>query len=1338
MSVNGATRSSQNANSKDGKDWTYWTELHTCSHSPTTIPLNTTNPLKWQKSTNNGQTWSDIACTSAFYTESDPSAGHFIYRAQNGNGSYSDNVEVTYYDAVPATINSLPLTETTKTVDESITFSLELIDDNYAYQWYKNNAAIAGATAATYSIAVVKMADAAAYKCRVSNGCNTTDSEISTLTVNKSPQVITFPEIPVKTYGDAALTLPAVTDKGLAITYQSTNSNVATVSGNTLTIRNPGTSNIIASQAGNVDYLLATTVERSLTVNKQNQVITFDPLPAKRYGDPTFTLPATTDKGLTISYQSLNTNVASVSGNTVTIINAGTTDIIATQTGDTYRYAATPVSRELTVNKALQSISFAAFDTKTYGDANIVLNQYSDAGLLISYTSNNENVATITGNTVVLHNVGTAQITANQSGNSNYGAASTITRSLSIIKANQTIVWDNIPPKTYGNADFTLPQSSDKALTISYVSDNVNVATVSGNRVSITGAGNANITATQSGNSNYNAASSVTLPLTVSKAIQTITFAPLAEHTYGGSTFTLNASSNSGLPIVYESSNPAVASVSGNVVTILTAGETYIIASAAGNNNYYTATPQQQLLRVGRAAQTISLDIIAGKTYGDASFTLNAQVNTALPITYTSSNPAKLFISGNQAMILGAGTFTVTATQGGNSNYLPVSDSKTFTVGKANLAIAADNKARTYGGVNPALTYTTNGFVNGDSRADLQTLPVITCAATATSPTGEYNIVISGAADANYSFIYQNAKLTVNKAPLTVKANNINRAYGVANPTLTLSYTGFQNGETASVLSELPVAVTNARTTSNVGSYDIFVGGGSATNYELAYQNGTLTIGKAVINVIPDNKTRFYGDANPAFTFNYSGFVNEDTEDVLTSLPALTCSATLTSNVGNYAITPSGAAAQNYNFNYQQGILTVQKRNLQVIPDNKSRIYGDANPALTLSYVGFVNVNTVAVITTQPQAATSATISSNVGDYSITCSGGNATNYSFTYETGTLNITKAALSITANNASRNYGAGNPTFTLSYSGFKNGNTQSSLSPQPQITTTATATSAVGAYPLTVSGGTAVNYELSYIDGTLTINKASVTVKANSLSMTYGDNTPQYTCNYTGFANGETASVLSVLPTFSCNATSYSNTGSYTITPSGAQAQNYSFAYQSGTLTIGKSPLAISVQNEQRIVGTSNPAFTLLFSGFKNSENQNVLDQLPAVSCTANINSPVGFYDIILSGGSDNNYNYQLINGTLEVVNANGINEILTNNLSVYPNPVSNGELKIESAELTDGETITITDLSGRVVLVETWHSTSLQNGITTINVQNLLSGVYLLRVGNKVAKIVVEK
>ena len=128
----------------------------------------------------------------------------------------------------------------------------------------------------------------------------------------------------------------------------------------------------------------------------------------------------------------------------------------------------------------------------------------------------------------------------------------------------------------------------------------------------------------------------------------------------------------------------------------------------------------------------------------------------------------------------------------------------------------------------------------------------------------------------------------------------------------------------------------------------------------------------------------------------------------------------------------------------------------------------------------------------------------------------------------------------------------------------------------------------------------------------------------------------TYSITGFKNSESQSVINVLPLISTSATTTSNTGNYSISVSGADDDNYSFSYQNGTLTVKQASLTVTAEDKTREQGQPNPEFTLAYSDFKNNETASVLDVLPTISCVSNINSPAGFYDIILTGGSDNNY------------------------------------------------------------------------------------------------------
>src|SRR5262249_32590609 len=180
--------------------------------------------------------------------------------------------------------------------------------------------------------------------------------------------------------------------------------------------------------------------------------------------------------------------------------------------------------------------------------------------------------------------------------------------------------------------------------------------------------------------------------------------------------------------------------------------------------------------------------------------------------------------------------------------------------------------------------------------------------------------------------------------------------------------------------------------------------------------------------------------------------------------------------------------------------------------------------ALTSRCAGRVNGDTASAVPPARTASTTATAASAVGSYPITATGAVAANYAITYVNGTLTVTAAALTITANNESRAYGAANPTLAVAYSGFVNGDTAASLATPPPVSTTATAASAVGTYPITVSGAASPNYTISYVGGTLTVTPAVLTITADDKSRAYGAANPTLTAHYAGFVNGDTTSSL----------------------------------------------------------------------------------------------------------------------------------------------------------------------------------------------------------------------
>ncbi|MBO5015659.1 MAG: peptidase C10 family protein, partial [Bacteroidaceae bacterium] len=119
---------------------------------------------------------------------------------------------------------------------------------------------------------------------------------------------------------------------------------------------------------------------------------------------------------------------------------------------------------------------------------------------------------------------------------------------------------------------------------------------------------------------------------------------------------------------------------------------------------------------------------------------------------------------------------------------------------------------------------------------------------------------------------------------------------------------------------------------------------------------------------------------------------------------------------------------------------------------------------------------------------------------------------------------------------------------------------------QLNCTATSTSNVGTYDIVISKGTVTNYNVTYVKGTLTIEKAPLTISGGIYTMKQGDALPELKAEYTGFKNGETEDVMTKKPTLTTTATSSSNPGEYEVTVADAEAQNYEISYEPGKIII----------------------------------------------------------------------------------------------------------------------------------------------------------------------------
>jgi gliding motility-associated-like protein len=597
---------------------------------------------------------------------------------------------------------------------------------------------------------------------------------------------------------------------------------------------------------------------------------------------------------------------------------------------------------------------------------------------------------------------------------------------------------------------------------------------------------------------------------------------------------------------------------------------TYGASSASGSFNVSGTGMTAGILVTPPSGFEVSTDNIA--------FTSTVTVGSTGTI---ASTPVYIRLKASATPGAYSGDVVLSSTNATSVNVATVSS----TVAKAPLTITADNQTKIYGAVVPTLTATYSGFVNGDTQTGFTTLPIISTIATTTSfvSGSPYSITVIGAVSSNYDIIYVAGNLTVTPAPLTIAAVNATKTYGASNPTLTVSYTGFVGTDDASSLSTQPTITTTAIVGSVVGIYSITASGAVSANYTIGYTAATLTINQAALTITADDQTKIYGAALPALTATYNGFVNGDTPGNLTSQPSISTIATPGSAVGNYPITISGASASNYNISYTAGTLAVSPAPLTITATNASKIYGSVNPALAVNYSGFVGTDDETGLTTQPTIATTAVTTSAVGTYPITASGALGNNYIISYIAATLTIDKAALTIIATSTSKVYGTVNPTLAVTYSGFTGADNAATLTTQPGISTTATTLSFVGAYPITVNGASASNYNISYTGGSLTVTPATLTITANDVSKLPGNSLIGGAGSSAFVANGLVGSetVGTVTITYGNGAAAGDTQGIYTgqVTPSllaggNFTASNYNITYVKGDIVVGTSVLLTS--------------------------------------------------------------------------------------------------------------------------------------------------------------------
>ncbi|HBO1454806.1 TPA: MBG domain-containing protein [Pseudomonas aeruginosa] len=693
----------------------------------------------------------------------------------------------------------------------------------------------------------------------------------------------------------------------------------------------------------------------------------------------------------------------------------------------------------------------------------------------------------------------------------------------------------------------------------------------------------------------------------------------------------IDAYVNSQFNDLYQATASTTATQASNV------GQYAITGNANGSEYFsqrYQLVRQDGKLTVTPAQLIVSADAKT-KVYGDADPTLTYQVSGL-----KNSDTAAGVLSGNLGRVAGENVGNYGILQGGlglnTANYTLSYVGNDLRITPAQLNVIADAKTKVYGDLDPALTYQVSGLKRGDTAGAV--LNGGSLSRVAGENVGVYGINQGGLGlvSSNYTLNYQGNNLTITKALLNVIADAKTKVYGDADPALTYQVSGLKNGDTAG-------AVLNGGSLSrvageNVGVYGINQGGLGlvSANYDLSYQGNNLTITKALLNVIADAKTKVYGDADPSLTYQVSGLKNGDTAGAVLNGGSL--SRVAGENVGVYGINQGDLALNsgNYDLSYQGNNLTITKALLNVIADAKTKVYGDADPALTYQVSGLKNGDTAGAVLNG--GSLSRVAGENVGVYGINQGGLGlvSANYDLSYQGNNLTITKALLNVIADAKTKVYGDADPSLTYQVSGLKNGDSAGSI-----LTggLNRAAGENVGVYGIN-QGDLALNsgnYDLSYQGNNLTITKALLNVIADAKTKVYGDADPSLTYQVSGLKNGDSAG--SIL-TGGLNRAAGENVGVYGINQGdlALNSGNYDLSYQGNNLTITKALLNVIADGKTKVYGDADPSLTYQVSGLKNGDTAGAVLNSGSLSRVAGEN--VGVYGINQGGLGLVSGNYDL--------------------------------------------------------------------------------------------------
>ena len=526
----------------------------------------------------------------------------------------------------------------------------------------------------------------------------------------------------------------------------------------------------------------------------------------------------------------------------------------------------------------------------------------------------------------------------------------------------------------------------------------------------------------------------------------------------------------------------------------------------------------------------------------DNSFIYNGspQVPTATISGVINGDDCTVSVNGAKTDY-SASPYTATAVLDGakKGNYkLPAENTKPFTISKKTATIKGKGQAVTYGtsiasGVDNAIA---SDLVDGDTLTSITLTPSTSDVTTDGTITPSAAVIMNGDTDVtkNYNITYNTGSLTINKKPITISGITASNKTYDGTTAATLNYSGINWADCGKVGDDdLSVTATGAfsdayvDTGKNVTITGLTLGGTKAGNYELAESgqqtSTTADITTKALTIKADSDSKVYdGTAHTKNSYSVTSGVLAD-GDTIESVTVTGSQkyAGSSDNVPSAAVIRNSSGVDvtsNYNITYMKGTIEVTKKPLTITADSDTKVY-DATALTNNGYTstGLAEGDTFESVTVTGSQTVVGSSDNTVGTVVIKKGNQDVTeNYDITFTNGTLTVTKKALTITATDATKTYdstaltsdayeatelGEGDEITSVTFTGGQTDFGSSKNKPSDAVI---------------MKGSVNVTdcYDITYVEGTLEVTKAIITVDGITAEDKQYDATTDATLDFSG--------------------------------------------------------------------------------------------------------------------------------------------------------------------------------------------------------------------------------